>query len=288
MTSASVVWRIRVAKMISMSTSLTTPTAADEPAALNFVSELAVLSSGGLDSAILLGEALSRGIITHPLYVCAGHPWEENELHMLRRLLAALASDNLRPLVPLNVPVGDLYGDHWSLTGRSVPDEKSADEAVFLPGRNVLLLAKGMLWCHLNKVPALAQAVLSGNPFPDATDSFYERFEEVVNQGVGGSVRVLRPYAKLKKAQIMSRGGLAPLQWSFSCIKPCQGRHCGRCNKCAERQNTAQGCWLSTTQLSTARRMHVPRNVRSISVTAIACSITTANAVIYITITEER
>jgi 7-cyano-7-deazaguanine synthase len=221
--------------MNSMSTSPTTPPAANDPDALNRVPELAVLSSGGLDSAILLGECVVRGAVVHPLYVCAGHPWEECEIVMLRKLLAALASDNLKPLVLLKMPVDDLYGNHWSLTGKAVPDEKSADEAVFLPGRNVLLLAKGMLWCHLNRVPALAQAVLRGNPFPDATDSFYKRFEEVVKQAVDGSVRVLRPYAKLKKAEIMARGGQAPLQWSFSCINPCRGRHCGRCNKCAER-----------------------------------------------------
>jgi 7-cyano-7-deazaguanine synthase len=218
-----------------MSNSPTTPPAATDPAALNLVSELAVLSSGGLDSAILLGEALGHGITTHPLYVCAGHPWEEYEMSMLRRLLAALRSDYLRPLVLLKVPVDDLYGNHWSLTGNAVPDENSVDEAVFLPGRNVLLLAKGIVWCHLNRVPALAQAVLRGNPFPDATESFYQRFEEVVNQAVDGSVRVLRPYARLHKAEIMNRGGQAPLHSSFSCIKPSQGVHCGRCNKCAER-----------------------------------------------------
>ena len=116
----------------------------------------------------------------------------------------------LMPLVLLKVPVDDLYENHWSLTGQAVPDEKSADEAVFLPGRNVLLLSKGILWCHLHGVPALAQAVLRGNPFPDATESFYQRFEEVVNQAVAGSVRVLRPYAKLKKAEIMVRGGHIP------------------------------------------------------------------------------
>ena len=218
-----------------MATQLSELPASDNPACLSAVSELALLTSGGLDSAILTGEALAKGIVVHPLYICAGHPWEEQELTFLRRLLDNIASSRLRSLVVLKMPVDDLYGNHWSMTGQAVPDEKSADEAVFLPGRNVLLLAKGMLWCHLNRVPALAQAVLRGNPFPDATDAFYAQFEEVVNQAVGGSVRVLRPYAKMRKAEIMTRGGAAPLEWSFSCIKPRAGKHCGRCNKCAER-----------------------------------------------------
>ena len=212
------------------------PVAPDELAALNHISALAVLTSGGLDSAILLAESVARKIATYPLYVCAGHPWEAMELAELRRLVAKLDSSNCRPPVVLEMPVNDLYGDHWSISGRNVPDEKSADEAVFLPGRNVLLIAKGMLWCHLNGVPALAQGVLRGNPFPDATDSFYQEFEKVVNRAVGGSVRILRPYAKLKKVEIMSRAGPIPLQWSFSCIRPVAGKHCGRCNKCAERR----------------------------------------------------
>src|SRR5262249_36643105 len=117
---------------------------------------LAVLVSGGLDSAILVGEALRSHPAVHPLYVRSGLHWEAVELRCLRRFLAAVRAPALRPLVLLDLPVTDLYGEHWSLTGRGVPDADSADEAVFLPGRNVLLLAKAMLWCRLHKVHALA------------------------------------------------------------------------------------------------------------------------------------
>jgi hypothetical protein len=130
---------------------------------------LAVLCSGGLDSAILLAEALHHCPAVHPLYVRFGLAWEEVEMSHLRRFLVAVAHPSLRPLVVLQQPVTDLYGKHWSLTGQNVPDAQSPDEAVFLPGRNVLLLAKTMLWCHLHDVPQLALAPLGSNPFPDAT-----------------------------------------------------------------------------------------------------------------------
>jgi 7-cyano-7-deazaguanine synthase len=210
--------------------------APDDPAALARFPVIAVLASGGLDSAILLTEIVGLQLTAFPLYLRAGHPWEDREQAVLKTLIAKLGTSRCKPLVVLDLPVRDLYGAHWSLTGNAIPDEKSPDEAVFLPGRNVLLLAKAMLWCHLNGVPALAQGVLRGNPFPDATNSFYEQFERVVNQAVGGSVRVLRPYAKLEKAAVMKRGGPVPLHWSFSCIQPQGDRHCGRCNKCAERR----------------------------------------------------
>ncbi len=198
--------------------------------------ELALLVSGGLDSAILLGEALAGGSDVHPLYVRNGLHWEETELRYLLQLLGALRRPNLKALHVLDLPVTDLYDRHWSLTGQGVPDADTADEAVFLPGRNVLLLAKAILWCHLRGVPAVALAPLESNPFPDATPAFFRAYQDVVNQAVGGAVTVLRPYAGLTKRDVMERGRLLPLEMTFSCIRPVAGLHCGRCNKCAERR----------------------------------------------------
>ena len=199
---------------------------------------LAVLCSGGLDSAILLAEALRAYPAVHPLYIRTGAQWEAVEEDYLRRFLAAVATPQLRPLVAMAMPVSDLYGAHWSLAG-AVPNAQSADEAVYLPGRNVILLAKALLWCHLNGVPEVATAPLGSNPFPDATDEFYDGFAAVVSRAVAGRVRVLRPYAsmKLNKGDVLRRGGNLPLQHTFSCIHPIHGLHCGGCNKCAERMH---------------------------------------------------
>jgi 7-cyano-7-deazaguanine synthase len=197
---------------------------------------LAVLVSGGLDSAILVGEAVSQHPAVHPLYVRCGLAWEAVEEEHLRRYLAALQAPTLRPLHVLHVPVRDLYRDHWSLTGVGVPGADTPDDAVFLPGRNVLLLGKALLWCSLRRVPAVALGVLAGNPFPDATPAFFDALAAVVNRAVGGSVSVRLPYRDLHKAEVMRRGRGLPLGLSFSCIRPVEGRHCGKCNKCAERR----------------------------------------------------
>jgi 7-cyano-7-deazaguanine synthase len=197
---------------------------------------LAVLVSGGIDSAILLAESCRLHPAVHPLYVRFGLLWEDAEQAHLARFLAAVACPALRPLVRLEMPVRDLYGDHWSTTGRGVPDAGSPDEAVFLPGRNLLFLSKAMLWCHLHGVHAVALALLEANPFPDATPGFFADFEAVANRAFGGAVRVVRPYARLTKADVLRRGEGLPLAETFSCIHPIEGRHCGACNKCAERQ----------------------------------------------------
>jgi 7-cyano-7-deazaguanine synthase len=168
--------------------------------------------------------------------VRCGLRWEQAELAQLRQFLAAVATLGLQPLGILELPVADLYGDHWSLGGPDVPDSNSRDEAVFLPGRNVLLLSKALLWCHLRGVPAVALGTLGANPFADATDRFVAGLQDVVNLALDSSVRVCRPYAGLTKSEVMRRGLSLPLHLTFSCLAPASGLHCGRCNKCAERR----------------------------------------------------
>lgn len=199
---------------------------------------LAVLVSGGLDSAILLAEAARVYPRVVPLYVRTGAVWEGVEFIQLTRFLVALRAPALAPLVALEIPVADVYGSHWSLSGADVPDHTTPDEAVFLPGRNVILLAKALLWCHLNGISEVATAPLASNPFPDATDAFYDGFAGVVSAAVGGGVRVLRPYATLglHKTDVLKRGAGMPLEHTFSCIRPSGDRHCGVCNKCEERK----------------------------------------------------
>jgi 7-cyano-7-deazaguanine synthase len=197
---------------------------------------LAVLVSGGLDSAVLLGTAVGRHPAVYPIYVRCGLAWEAAEREHVNRFLAAIAGRTLRPLVTLDMPVADLYGEHWSLTGRGVPAADSPDEAVYLAGRNVLLLSKALLWCHLHAVPTLALATLDRNPFPDATPEFFRSFAGAVNQAVGGKVQVVAPFAGLSKAEVIRRGRNLALEHTLSCLRPTVGRHCGRCNKCAERR----------------------------------------------------
>src|SRR5262245_6987647 len=212
------------------------PTVPVPALSLHGESRLAVLVSGGLDSAVLLAEEAREHAEVIPLYVRFGLFWEEAELFHLRRFLEALVQPCVRPLQLLDLPVEDLYGGHWSLTGVGVPGLGTPDEAVFLPGRNLLLLGKALLWCHLRGVPAVALGLLRDNPFPDARPTFFTNYEALVEQAIGTRVRILQPYRDLSKADVLRRGRDLPLQWTFSCIRPVFGRHCGGCNKCAERR----------------------------------------------------
>ncbi len=196
-----------------------------------------VLCSGGLDSAVLVAELLRRGHAVHPVYVRFGLAWESAEEAHLRRFLATLTGPQPQPLVVLDVPIAPVYESHWSLSGEDVPDERTADEAVYLPGRNLLLLSLPSVWCALHGVHTIALGTLKGNPFPDATDAFFAAFSALAGRGMDHRLDVVTPFGGLVKTDVLELGRGLALEHTFSCIDPQAGRHCGRCNKCAERRH---------------------------------------------------
>ena len=197
---------------------------------------IGVLASGGLDSSILIGHLLREGRKVQPFYIRTGLLWQAEELPALTRFLAAVAMRDLARLVVLDLPLADLYDGHWSLTGRNTPAADSPDEAVYLPGRNALLIVKAAVWCQLHSIEELALAPLGTSPFEDASAAFLSDFQTAINRGCDRPVRLLRPFGEMNKRQVMALGRGLPLELTFSCISPSKGRHCGRCNKCAERQ----------------------------------------------------
>jgi 7-cyano-7-deazaguanine synthase len=203
-------------------------------------SAVGLLFSGGLDSSILAGELLKQGQSVQPIYITSQLCWEADELCSAKKFLKAIAASALRELVILQMPSRDLYGDHWSVTGVDVPDADSPDEAVYLPGRNPLLVLKARMWCQLNGISRLAIGCLGSNPFIDASDEFFVAFGALLDQATDSVVEVIRPMARFSKRQVMQLGRELPLELTFSCIHPQDGLHCGHCNKCAERRAAFQ------------------------------------------------
>jgi 7-cyano-7-deazaguanine synthase len=208
-----------------------------------------LLLSGGIDSAVLLDQLLERGARVVPIYVRTGCVWDDCELSAVQRFVSVLPRDELAELVVLEMPLDDLYGNHWSISGMNVPDDQTPDEAVFMPGRNPLLLIKPALWCQLHGIRRLALATLANNPFDDATPAFFAAFEAMIGQAMRDRVEIVRPFERLHKRQVMELGRHLPLELTFSCLAPIDGLHCGQCNKCAERQ-------LAFRQIELADRTH--------------------------------
>ena len=196
---------------------------------------IGLLISGGLDSSVLLGQLLQQGHRVQPFYVMTDSVWAQTERQTLRRLLSAIRHENLASLVEVQMHYADVDEQHWSVTGRGVPDRDSPDHMVGIPGRVPLLLVKAILWCRAHGLTRLALATLAGNPFHDAAPKFLDEFERLMASATGGTVTIERPFEKLCKQDVIAMGSGIPWELTFSCLAPARGLHCGKCNKCEER-----------------------------------------------------
>lgn len=196
---------------------------------------LCVLVSGGLDSCILLDELSSTSSKISPLYIRIGLIWEDTELLWLKRYLKKSNNPVFAPLTVLSLLMADVYGLHWGINGENTPDAQTSDEAVYLPGRNIILLSKASIFCRLNRIETIAIGVLKRNPFPDGSLSFLQKFGEILSTGLDGPLSVEAPFSGFSKEEVFRKGAHLPLELTFSCIAPVDGNHCGVCNKCAER-----------------------------------------------------
>ena len=195
-----------------------------------------VLSSGGVESSVLLSDALGRYDVVVPLYIRNHLRWEEVELFWFKKYLRTLKSDKLKPLRLLELTMRDLYEGHWSVSGMKVPGSHSEDTAVYIPGRNIALLAKAACFAAMQNIPVIEIGVLKGNPFSDSSRTFFRKMSQVLSLGLGKPIEILAPFAKLKKEDVILLGKKLPLDSTFSCLNPKGYEHCGECNKCMERK----------------------------------------------------
>jgi 7-cyano-7-deazaguanine synthase len=209
---------------------------------LNQAGKLGVLAlaSGGIDSAVMLWELTQTYDPVVPFYVRCGFAWEGAELFWLRRYLKKIAHPALQPCVVVDLPMGDIFPTkvertHWSLTGKGVPSAQSQDAEVYLPGRNAVLMSKAAVYAALNGIETIASGILKGNPFADSTPYFFLTLEIALSEACQSKLTIITPYAALSKKEVMIRGRHLPLDLTFSCLAPAGRKHCGACNKCAER-----------------------------------------------------
>ena len=199
-----------------------------------------MLSSGGLDSVVLVADLARQGGVV-PLYVSVGLAWEADEQAALSRLLQAppFTGGRVAPLVPLAFDMRDVYPDtHWAVRGVA-PAFDTPDEDVYLEGRNVILFSKAAVYMARRGLSRLSIGTLAGNPFPDATPAFFDAMARALGEGLAAPIRIEAPYARLSKADVITLGARlgVPLELTLSCMQPAGAVHCGRCSKCRERRD---------------------------------------------------
>ncbi len=220
---------------------------------------VAVLFSGGLDSAVLLAHACARvtgdggttapgGGLVQPIYVSAGLAWEAAEQAAAARLLQlAPYAGRVLPLVSLSVDMRDVYPpSHWAVRGEA-PAYDTPDEDVYIEGRNIVLLSKASIYMARVGIEEVLLGSLAGNPFPDATTEFFTAMGLALSLGLDARIGIDAPLAAMEKAAVIRLGHAlgVPLGLSLSCMQPVDGRHCGRCSKCRERVDAFQDAGMA-------------------------------------------
>jgi 7-cyano-7-deazaguanine synthase len=218
----------------------------------------AVLFSAGLDSAVLLADAISTfpertanseaSVLTsavdvrlapvQPIYVSAGLAWEQQELEAAERLLKSPPyAGRVLPLVTLQMDMRDVYpSTHWAIRGEA-PAYDTPDQDVYIEGRNVVLLSKASIYMARARIPRILMGPLAGNPFPDATPDFFTAMARALSLGLAAPIVIEAPFCSMHKADVIRLGRSlgVPLGLTLSCMQPRNGAHCGRCSKCRER-----------------------------------------------------
>jgi len=201
---------------------------------------IAVLLSGGLDSAVLLVCAAQSAPVA-PLYVSVGFAWEEEERRMIDRLLRAPALSRyaIAPLASLTFDMRDVYpSSHWAVRGEP-PAFDTPDEDVYIEGRNITLLSKASIYMARHRITRVLMGQLEGNPFPDASAGFFSAMATALGIGLEASIEIEAPFTTKSKTDVIRLGvelGV-PLELTLSCMQPADGQHCGRCSKCRERRD---------------------------------------------------
>ena len=202
-----------------------------------------VLLSGGLDSAVLLAHEAQRAAPVVPVYVSVGLAWEAAERRMLAQLLATPPYQHgIAPLETVEFTMRDVYAPtHWAIVG-TPPAYDTPDEAVYLIGRNLVLLAKAGVVAVTRKASRLVLGPLAGNPFPDATPEFFAAMQRALTLGLNYDLTVETPFVRMHKEDVIRLGdrlGL-PMALTLSCMNPVDAPtplHCGQCSKCRERRD---------------------------------------------------
>lgn len=202
-----------------------------------------VLLSGGLDSAVTLAVARSRGLVCHAL------TFDYGQRHRFEIDAAGKAARSLGAAKHLVLPI-DLRALGGSALTADVAVPKHRDESAmrrgvpitYVPGRNLVFLSLAAAYAETIGAADIFIGVnaVDFSGYPDCRPEFIRAFERTANLGSRAGVEghgftVHTPLIDLTKAGIIRLGASLGVDFSLthSCYDPGPGgRRCGACDAC--------------------------------------------------------
>jgi 7-cyano-7-deazaguanine synthase len=202
-------------------------------------SQVVVLVSGGLDSAVALHAAAADD------GVALGLSFDYGAKHNARELPCA-AWQCRRLGVPHHVAqldfMRELFRSNLLVGGGAIPDghyEDATMRSTVVPFRNGILLAIAAGAAESLGAAAVVIAAHGGEHavFPDCRETFLGPMADAIRAGTYVGIELRRPFVGMTKADLVRRGAALGVDFShtWSCYKG--GKvHCGRCGTCVERR----------------------------------------------------
>jgi 7-cyano-7-deazaguanine synthase len=200
-----------------------------------------VVLSGGMDSGVLLAEAVNRH--THRQvraltfdYGAKHAARETASARFLARLYRVRHKVVRLPFIPR------LFASDLLQNGNDVPEGHYCDpimKRTVVPFRNGVMASIAVGYAASLGIPEVWIGSHAGDHpiYPDCRPEFIDAFNYAVHCGTEGQVRLLAPWQDLTKAQIAKIGAILsfPLELTWSCYRGGEW-HCGRCATCVERK----------------------------------------------------
>ncbi len=202
--------------------------------ALASKAELRILFSGGIESAVLMGEATAAGLSPVPVYVSTGTRWEKEEIESARRYLESL-KNGLSDRLVLSECAPVVIEEHWAYNRNGYPQTDEEIQKLEIPGRNETLIRESLKFGNEDDPLISVIGTTADNPFYDGSRMFFDEMETTLSEERGGRVTILTPLSGLTKSETIIRGKRFPLGLTFSCVAPEDGKVCGKCIKCGLR-----------------------------------------------------
>ncbi|WP_298544567.1 7-cyano-7-deazaguanine synthase QueC [uncultured Porphyromonas sp.] len=194
--------------------------------------------SGGVDSTTLLYEYREE--------VACAVGFDYGSKHNARELAAAEAICRELDIPYLIIPlafIGEYFRSDLLLSGGEMQLGNYSEEnmrSTVVPFRNGIMLS---ILAGLAESRDLQQVLIANHfgdhaIYPDCRESFVKPMGEAITAGTSNGVKLVAPYTKLTKAEIVARGTRlgVPYGKTYSCYQGGE-RHCGRCGTCRERHD---------------------------------------------------
>lgn len=208
--------------------------------------QVVILLSGGIDSATLLYWALRKNYEPVAL-IFDYNQRHKKEIYYAKKLAGLNKIKYFKGKIKLSWAQSSLTNTNINIPTKRNLNSKNIP-STYVPGRNIIFLSYAFSLAESigSKYVLIGAHIQDYSGYPDCRPEFLRKIETAINQGMEGSIKILAPFVKMRKEEII-RIGLksgVPYEHTWSCYsgtkKPCE-----KCDSCRFRSKAFKEIGIS-------------------------------------------